>query len=218
MHKKYSIKITALFLLFMIWCQPVFAFAFIDTSGAVLLKQIISSQSVKHLEQGFISVPEESFDDYFKTLVKDNNTFKDINVEILPDNNIKFNLITVKDEKLEVIGEITKCVVNEAEAQMIIHVNKKKLLDNKAVSFILSNLSLGMLAKMMGSTSAVYDNYTAKISGNDILIDFKPYVDQSPLMTLNLLGKPLVNYISIENVSTEEDKLLLKTNLKADIF
>jgi len=199
--------------------QPVYAFPFIDDSTQRVLSQTWDAQTLTGLANGVIAVPEETINDYLATILPDYPSIREAHVTIQPGNQIILNLDTRESGRLLLKGTIIRFVQNSEESSVSIVVGQRKLLTKPVASWFFAHMSLGMLTKLFGNPlHAAEDSFTSRIDGNVVTINFRPYIDHSPLRTISFYGASPADFFSVDSVNTEEGLIQLHTSYHGSPF
>lgn len=193
-------------------CPSVMAFGFLDDGVQNAIRTTWNAQTVAQLEQGIVAIPEEAINDYLVSVLPDYPTVTGAKLAIHGDNRIALDLNGGKSGKVKLEGTITRLVQNADESSMVISVDKRKLLDRPVASWVFAHVSLGMLTKIFGNPLSGSDQFTSQIHGNRLTINFKPYVDQSPLQSVRIMDVALLDLITIDSISTDEGIIYLHTS------
>lgn len=170
------------------------------------------AQTWEDLSSGVVTVPESAINDYLTTILPDYPAIRQAHISILPGNQIILELETPKNGRLLLKGTITRFVQNNRESSISIAVKQRKLLGKPLTSWVFAHISLGMLVKLFGNPlHTVQDSFPSRINGNVITINFRPYIDRSPLQTLSVYGLSPVDLFSIDSLSTEPGLIRLHT-------
>lgn len=202
--------------LFIFTTQSVWAFSLISDDSEQIIKDTWDAQTLEQIQDGVVAVPQSVVNNYLQSVLSDYPAIKSAEVSIHPDNRIEANIDTAKSGKVVLEGTITKFVQNKDTSSMTVHIDKKEMVDQPVTSWFFSNMSVGLLTKMFGNP--LNDNkYGIKtdIDGNNITIDFKPFIEQSPLERVQVMGNSLVDAVNVDSVSTDEGILYLHTSFDA---
>lgn len=116
-------------------------------------------------------------------------------------------------------GTITRFIQNNEESSVSIAVGQRKLLSKPVASWFFAHISLGMLTKLFGNPLAAdQDNFTSRIDGNVVTINFRPYIEHSPLRTLSVYGTSPADFFSVDSISTEPGLIRLHTSYHGSPF
>lgn len=203
----------ALTLVMVLALQPVYAFPLMDSAAQRILTQTWDAQTLNGLANGVVAVPEAAVNDYLETVLPDYPSIRQAYLSIQPGNQITLNLDTRTNGRLLLKGKIIRFIQNSTESSISIAVTQKKLLNKPLASWFFAHMSLGILAKMFGNPlNAAKDNFSSRIDGNVITINFRPYIDRSPLRTASVYGVSPADLFSVDSVSTAEGVLELHTS------
>lgn len=211
--------LTILLLVVLFTLQPVYAFPFIDDSTQKVLRQTWDAQTLSDLANGVIAVPETTINDYLTQILPDYPSVREAHISIQPGNQIILDLNTRDSGHLLLKGTITRFIQNSEESSVSIAVGQRKLLSKPVASWFFAHISLGMLTKLFGNPlAAEQDNFTSRIDGNIVTINFRPYIEHSPLRTLSVYGTSPADLFSIDSVSTETGLIRLHTSYHGSPF
>jgi len=211
--------LTALLLAMLFTLQPIYAFPFIDDYTQKVLRQTWDAQTLSDLANGVIAVPETTINDYLTQILPDYPSVREAHISIQPGNQIVLDLNTRDSGHLLLKGTITRFIQNSEESSVSIAVGQRKLLSKPVASWFFAHISLGMLTKLFGNPLvAEQDNFTSRIDGNVVTINFRPYIEHSPLGTLSVYGTSPVDFFSIDAISTETGLIQLHTSYHGSPF
>lgn len=211
--------LTILLLAMLYALQPVHAFPFIDDATQKVLRQTWDAQTVSDLTNGVIAVPETTINDYLTQVLPDYPSIREAHVTIQPGNQIILDLNTRDSGRLLLKGTITRFVQNSDESSVSIAVGQRKLLTKPVASWFFAHISLGMLTKLFGNPlSQAQDSFTSRIDGNVVTINFRPYIEHSPLRTLSVYGTSPADLFSVDSVSTDAGIIRLHTSYRGSPF
>lgn len=206
-------KSLCLFLLCLLLVQPVYAFSLFDGATQKILRETWDAQTLDELMNGVVAIPQSAINDYLATQLTDYPDIRDVQLAVHPDNQIHLDLNTRKSGRISIDGAITRFVQNNDESQMSVAVGKRKLLDKPVTSWFFAHLSLSLLSRMFGNPlNSEQDKFVTQISGNTLNVNFKPYIDQSPLQGFSVAGFSLINLFSVDSLTTEEGTVYLHTS------
>ncbi|WP_182187920.1 hypothetical protein [Pectinatus frisingensis] len=201
-------------LLLLLFTRSVFAFGFIDDNSEKIIKDTWDSQTFSQLESGIVAVPQSVVDSYVQSAVTNYPDISSLEVLIHPDNLIEVNIDSKASGKVKLEGTITQFVQNKDISSMTVHIQKKELVGRPLTSWIFSRVSAGLLVKLFGNPLNGNEyGITTDVDGNNLIINFKPFIDQSSLKDVTIMGSSLVDAINIDSVSTQEGTLFLHTSL-----
>ncbi|WP_196594036.1 hypothetical protein [Pectinatus sottacetonis] len=201
------------FMILVFASQSVFAFGFISESSQNIIKQTWSAQTLDQLKDGVVAVPESAVNDYLQSLISNYPEFKSIKFAIHSNNKIEADIDTETSGMVDLQGTITQFVQNKDNSLMIVHIDKKELVGRPVTSWFFSRMSIGMLTKLFGNP--LKDNQygvVAAVDGNNITVNFKPFIDHSPLKEVTVMGNSMADIINIDSVTTGEKVLYLHTS------
>lgn len=211
--------LTSLLLAMLCAFQPAYAFPFIDDAAQKVLRQTWDAQTLSDLTNGVIAVPETAVNEYLAQVLPDYPSIREAHVSIQPGNQIILHLDTRDSGRLLLNGKITRFVQNSEESSVSISVSQRKLLAKPVASWFFSHISLGMLTKLFGNPlTAAQDSFTSRIDGNVVTINFRPYIDHSPLRTLSIYGTSPADLFSVDSVSTDAGIIRLHTSYHGSPF
>lgn len=207
------IRVLSLLLAFSIISQPVLAFGFMDDSTQEIIHETWSAQTFSELKNGVISIPEEAINDYLTTILPDHPEIRSVQVAVHPDNRLNLAINTKQTGRMKLDGRITRFVQNNEESTAQIVIGERKMLDKPITSLFFAHISLGMLTKLFGNPlNNDQEQFTTRIDGNTLSVNFKPYVDQSPLKTVSLYGMTPAELFSVDSITTDEGMVYLHTS------
>ncbi|EAX48828.1 hypothetical protein TcarDRAFT_2517 [Thermosinus carboxydivorans Nor1] len=200
----------AMLLVLLLLCRPVQAFGWLDPAAVATIKEFLNAQTLDQLRQGVVAVPEEVVNEYLAGALANFPGITEARVTILPDNKLRLAFTARQTGRVVVEGRIMKFVQNQDESQMVVAVGKRSLRDRPVASWLFSHLSLGALVKLFGNPlTGAGDYFVARFDGNLLVVDFRPYIDQSPLRTVTFAGRSLVDLIAVDAVTTGSGVLYL---------
>jgi hypothetical protein len=210
------LRLLLVFLITFSFCsQQALAFSVISDSTKSIITETWDAQSFEQLENGVVAVPAQAINDYLVTVLPDYPDVKSVNVTIHPNNSVDLDINTQKTGRVFLQGTITRFVQNKDESTVSIMLTKHKLLDRPVASWFFSHMSLGMMTKLFGNPLKGNEaNFTSKFDGNQLTINFKPYIDKSPMSTANVMDMPLTSLINIDSLTTDEGVVYLHTSLQ----
>lgn len=203
-------------MVFLLMSQSVFAFSFMSDDEEQIIKDTWDAQTLDQLSGGVVAVPQSAVNNYLKSALENYPEIKNAEISVHPDSKIEADIDTASSGKVILDGTITQFVQNADNSSMTIHIDKKELADRPVTSWFFSRMSVGLLTKLFGNP--LNDNeYGVKthIDGNNMTIDFKPFVEQSALNKVQLMGSSLVDAVNVDSISTDEGTLYLHTSFNA---
>lgn len=209
------LRIISFILLLSIVSQPVFAFSIMDDATQKILRETWDAQTFAGLKNGVISIPETAINDYLSATLPDYPAIHSAHVAVHNDNHLGLELNTQQTGRVKLDGKIIRFVQNNEESAAQIVIGERKLLDKPITSWFFAHISLGIMTKLFGNPlNNNQDKFTTRIDGNTVNINFKPYIDQSPLKTVAVYGMSPADFFSIDSVTTEEGMLYLHTSYR----
>lgn len=206
-------RVFSLLLALSVVSQPVFAFSIMDDTTQKIIRETWSAQTFSELKSGVISIPETAINDYLAATLPDYPEIRGAHVGVHNDNHLALDINTQQTGRVKLDGKITRFVQNSEESCTQVVIGDRKLLDKPITSWFFAHISLGMLTKLFGNPlNNNQDKFTTQIDGNTLLINFKPYVDQSSLRTVSLYGMTPADLFSVDSVTTEEGMVYLHTS------
>lgn len=207
-----KIFLTCLAVLFL-FSQSVFAFGFIDDNSQKIIKETWDSQTLSQLEDGVVAVPQSVINNYVQSAIEDYPDIESLAISVHPDNQIETDIDTKASGKVKLEGTITHFEQNKDVSSMTVHIDKKELVGRPLTSWIFSRMSISMLTKLFGNPLNGNEyGITTDVDGNNLIINFKPFIDQSPLKEVTIMGSSMADAVNIDSVSTDEGVLYLHTS------
>lgn len=207
------VRVLSLLLALSIISQPVLAFSFMDDSTQKIIRETWSAQTFSELKNGVISIPGEAINDYLTATLPEHPEIRSVQVAVHQDNHLNLAINTQQTGRMKLDGKITHFVQNNEESSAQIVIGERKMLDKPITSWFFAHISLGMLTKLFGNPlNNNQDKFTTQIDGNTLSVNFKPYVDQSPLKTVSLYGMTPADLFSVDSITTEEGMVYLHTS------
>ncbi|MBB5335028.1 hypothetical protein [Pectinatus brassicae] len=208
-------KVVLLCLTFLVFfSQSVFAFSFISDNSQKIIEDTWNAQTMNQLEDGVVAVPQTAIDNYLQSVLAEYPEFKQVKLNIHADNKIEADIDTAASGKIKVEGTITAFKQNKDMSSMTVHIDKKELLNRPVTSWLFSRMSIGMLMKLFGNPLS--DNQygvAVEAKDNNLIINFKPFIDKSSLKQVEIMGNSLVDAVNIDDITSAEGVLYLHTSI-----
>lgn len=205
--------ILCIILMMIITIQNVWAFSFIDERTQQIIKETWDAQTLSQLKNGIVAIPESAINEYINNVVPQYPDISSAHVAVHPDNMLSMQIDSKKVGAVKFNANIKSFVQNEDESLMYLSIDHKKIAGNPVTSWLFSRISISMLTKLFGNPlNGNEDYFTAKIEKNNIMINFRPFIENSPLNNISFMGNSLVQMVSIDYVTTDEGIVYLHTS------
>ncbi len=170
---------------------------------------IFQAQSLPNMQNGIYAIPEDILNTYFTATLADNPKVKDSNITIHKNNKLTLTTTVEKTGTLRLNCTIKEFHFDKDDALLKLQIDKKELVGNSIGSWLMNQISLGMIADIYGNPLA-QANIDSKIKGNTIDINLKPFA--TTLFNTGI-GQAIGDKLSVSNVSTDDKIIYLHTNV-----
>ena len=181
-----------------------------------ILKEVFDATTLAEIKQGKVVVTDKTLNDIAAKQIAKGNDLPIKSFELVSHANQKIEIQTFlpKIGNVSLIGKIEDFHIGKDSAALVYDVENYKITDIKILSWIFSQISLGLLYRFIGDMG--------ELEGVNIAIDGdKISVDISKLLAASKLNKKLIGDITaldifeIENAAPKEGGIELAVKLNA---
>lgn len=175
---------------------------------------IFQAQSLPNMQNGIYAIPEDILNTYFTATLADNPKVKDSNIAIHKNNKLTLTTAVEKTGTLRLNCTVKEFHFDKDNAILKLHIDKKELVGNSIGSWLMNQVSLGMIADIYGNPLA-QANIESKINGNTININLKPFA--ATLFNTGI-GQAVGDKLIVSNVTTADKIIYLHTNVAISLI
>ena len=182
------------------------------STAAYILRETWSRESIAELLRGHLAVPDETINEALSHNIEGNERIKSLTITSKENGRLEIHADTVRAGRIELSGEIERCVHNTDESVIEYHVRERELEDHGLASWVFSRISLSMAQRMFGKFE-ISEDIPVNIHHNTVTCDFRKLLEESEAGQRSFMGHRLIDMVRIKSVTPHDGYLDFETRL-----
>lgn len=181
---------------------------------AEIIKKMWDRQSLEHIIQGKLDVPDEVINAVLAQEISDGDKVKSLYITSRENGRLDIHADTFNYGGVNISGTIDSCIHDGDTSYMTYTVKYKDLEDHGGmIGWMFSHLSVSMLEKLMGHIKISNDMIT-KVNGNTVHIEYQEALKKSEAAQVSIDGYRLIDVLCIHGAVPHEGYIEFETSFQ----
>ena len=161
-----------------------------------LITNTWDAQTLNNLLQGKVVITEDVLNTYLTYQLKNNGEVDSLQV-VFPNGKVQVTAVTTKMGKVVLNSNLLTLRHSSNESVMILDVIDKQLIDKAILSWLVSWVSLGVVARFLGPIK-FGEGITVHVEKNRVTVNFRERLQAALPDSMQIFGKPLRDVVIID--------------------